>query len=151
MLLYRIGKCRFIDDTSGQGAALYGGRWNSVGTNLLYTATSAALAMLEALVNLPNLKIQDPYCLLVMEVPENSITEISIKDLPAEWNTLPAPQMLQYLGDDFCKEGRYLLLKVPSAVLRMDNNYLINPVHKDFKKIKVLQKETIQFDKRLMK
>jgi RES domain-containing protein len=151
MQLYRIGKCRYIDDTSGQGAALYGGRWNSVGTKVLYTANSAALAMLEALVNLPNLKIRDPYCIVVLEVPENSIKEISIKDLPDEWNNLPAPEILKRTGDAFTREGKYLLLKVPSALLPSENNYLINPLHKDFSKIIIIKKDIITFDKRLLK
>jgi RES domain-containing protein len=151
MQLYRIGKCRYIDDTSGKGAALYGGRWNSVGTKVLYTAGSGALAMLEALVNLPNLKITDPYCLVVLEVPDASIKETKAADLPEGWNSFPAPEALRQTGDTFIKEGKYLILKVPSAIMPLEANYIINPLHPLFSKLKVVQKERLEFDKRLLK
>lgn len=151
MQVYRIGKCNYIDDLSGNGAALYGGRWNSVGTKVLYTANSAALAMLEALVNLPNFKILDPYCLLIIEIPENSTKEMAIKDLPSGWNAMPSPEGLKALGDAFIRERKYVALKVPSAVMPLEVNYLLNPLHSEFSAIKIIKRDTIEFDKRLLK
>jgi len=150
MILYRIVKCNYADDLSGTGARLYGGRWNSEGKPAVYLASSRALAVLEVLVHLPPLMIPNDYCLVEIEVPDNSTAVFEIEDLPKNWQDVSPPLALRYLGNEFLKKQEYLLLKVPSTVVPMEHNYLLNPLHPAMKKVKIRAKKPFDFDSRLM-
>jgi RES domain-containing protein len=149
MILYRIVKCSYANDLSGTGARLYGGRWNSEGKEAVYLASSRSLAVLEVLVHLPPLMIPDDYCLVEIEVPDNSITKILTDDLPHNWQDISPPGALKQIGDEFLKKQAYLLMQVPSSIVPMEYNYLLNPQHMAMAKVKVLKKEPFNFDKRL--
>src|ERR1700733_12810007 len=99
MVLYRIVNCSYADDLSGMGARLYGGRWNSEGKSAVYLASLRSLAVLEVLVHLPPLMIPDNYCLVEIEVPDNSITNVEIDDLPHNWQDISPPMALSKIGD----------------------------------------------------
>ena len=150
MVLYRIVKCSYADDLNGTGARLYGGRWNNEGKPAIYLASSRSLAVLEVLVHLPPLMIPDNYCLIEIEVPDNSITDISTKELPNNWKDISPPIALRQRGDDFLKGQKRLLMKVPSSIVPMEHNYLLNPLHPGMKKVKILKKEPFDFDQRLV-
>ncbi len=150
MVLYRIVKCNYADDLSGTGARLYGGRWNSEGKPAIYLASSRALAVLEVLVHLPPLMIPDGYCLVEIEVPDNSVTKLEIEDLPADWNDISAPIALRQIGNEFLKKQEHLLLQVPSSIVPMEYNYLLNPQHPAIKRVKILKKNPFDFDSRLV-
>ncbi len=150
MVVFRIARCKYINDLSGRGAAMYGGRWNGVGVHLLYTAGAASLAMLECLVHFGG-RIVGDYCQLAMEVPEHSILSIAEESLPENWRDSPAPDFLQTYGKQFVEEGQFLMLKVPSVLVPDEFNYLINPNHPDFNQIVILVKSSIRFDERLLK
>jgi RES domain-containing protein len=151
MILYRLAKENYVDDLSGTGARLYGGRWNSKGMAAVYLASSKALALLEVLVHLPPLIEPKNYFCAEIEVPENSVTEISIAGLPYNWADMQSPPALKSIGDDFLQENKYLLLKVPSAIVQAEYNYLLNVQHPDMKNVRVVKKELFNFDKRLYK
>lgn len=150
MILYRISACKHINDLTGTGASLYGGRWNSLGIAMTYTAGSPSLAMLETLVHLGG-RITGNFCQLALEAPEDSILTYSESDLPTNWREHPAPDALKKLGNKFILEGKYLCMKVPSVIVPEEFNCLINPEHPDFDKITVLVKGKINFDNRLVK
>jgi RES domain-containing protein len=150
MVLYRIVKCDYADDLSGTGARLYGGRWNSEGKPAIYLASSRSLALLEVLVHLPPLMIPDNYCLVEIEVPDHSITPIAIEDLPNNWKDISPPLALKKTGDDFLKKQTHLLMKMPSSIVPMEYNYLLNTRHPGMEKVKVLKKEPFDFDERLV-
>ncbi|ASU33484.1 RES family NAD+ phosphorylase [Mucilaginibacter xinganensis] len=150
MVLYRIAKCEYAGDLSGTGARLYGGRWNSKGKPVTYLASSRSLAVLEVLVHLPPLMIPDDFCLVGIEVPDNSITQVAVNELPPHWQDVFAPAALKQIGDQFLKTGEHLLLKVPSSIVPMEFNYLLNPLHPGMKKVKLLKKEPFDFDSRLV-
>jgi RES domain-containing protein len=150
MILYRISNCNYAGDLSGTGARLYGGRWNSEGKSMLYTASSRALAVLEVLVHLPPLLIPDNFCLVEIEIPENSIYTLDPALLPANWRDIPPPVTLRQLGDDFLKKREYLLMKVPSSIVPAEYNYLINPLHPAASAVKLTNTETFSFDERLL-
>lgn len=133
MKVYRISKCNYIDDLSGAGAARFSGRWHSKGTYILYTAASAALAMLESIVHITTL-VKPELCIVCLDVPEEKIQTLSLAQLPNQWFVNPSPDVLKSVGDRFVKEGIYLMLKTPSAIMPEEHNYLINPAHPDFKK-----------------
>ena len=150
MILYRIGKCIYADNLSGEGARLYGGRWNSEGRPAVYLASSCSLAMLEVLVHLQPLMIPNDYCLVEIEVPDSSIAQIAIADLPDNWKDVSPPTILKVMGNNFPANKKHLMLKVPSSIVPTEYNYLLNPMHPDMKKVKIVKKEPFSFDSRLM-
>jgi RES domain-containing protein len=150
MTVYRIAACKYINDLRGEGAFRYGARWNSAGTRMLYTAESSALAMLEALAHITMLPAQQPYCMVRLLVPD-SVEVLDVKGLPANWNAMPAPDVLNMLGNRFVAAGNFLVLKVPSVLVPDNFNFLINPAHPLFSEIKVVAITNISFDQRFIK
>ena len=150
MLLFRIGNCDYIHDLTGTGSKLYGGRWSSVGKPGLYLASSRALSVLEVLVRLQPLFVPDNYCLVEVEIPEDSIQKVHIESLPKNWKDISAPAQLKKIGDAFLAERKYLALKLPSAIVPAEFNFLINPLHPDMEKVKILKQEPFNFDDRLI-
>jgi len=150
MLLYRISKCTYIEDLSGTGARLYGGRWNSIGKPMVYMASSRALAMLEVLVHLPPALIPADFCKATFEVPDDDIQVLDMTKLPANWQEYPEPARLKTMGDTFLKTRKHLLLKVPSAVVSEEFNYLLNPAHPAITSVKVIDVKPFTFDERLI-
>jgi RES domain-containing protein len=150
MVLFRIAKCIYVEDLSGTGARLYGGRWNSEGRSAVYVASSRSLAVLEVLVHLPPLLIPDDFCLVEIEVPDNSFAVVRTEDLPDNWKAISPPLALKQLGDAFLKKQNHLLLQLPSAIVPNEFNYLLNPLHKDISKVKILNKQAFDFDERLV-
>ena len=149
MKLYRIAKTSHISDLSGEGARLHGGRWNQKGTPLVYTSGSRALAALEYLVHVP--MALAPTHLSVMEIglPDAIASEsIELSSLPPDWRDYPPPEALPALGTDWARSNRSLLLRVPSAVVQEEFNYLINPAHPDSRFI-ASHTEPFVFDRRL--
>src|SRR5438067_13369718 len=146
MILYRIAKCNYAGDLSGTGARLYGGRWNSEGKPMLYTASSRALAVLEVLVHLSPLLVPNNFCLVEIEVPENSIYTLTPDLLPLNWRDISPPIALRDLGDDFLRKQEHLLMKVPSSIVPAEYNCLLNPLHPDASKAIVINREPFSFD-----
>jgi len=150
MKVYRISKCAFISDLQGTGAARYPGRWHSKGTYILYTAGSPSLALLESVVHLSNIAVSS-YCMICLSVPEDKIKAIAVKGLPANWYANPPVDILKNIGDEFIKENKFLALKIPSAIMPEENNYLLNPAHPDFKKVSIDYTRTIPIDERFLR
>jgi RES domain-containing protein len=150
MIVYRISKCRFIKNLGGIGAATFGGRWNSKGIHILYTAATPSLALLESVVHISNIPVDD-YCMASIEMPEDKITKIKLADLPANWFANPPADSLKFIGDKFVRDNNFLALKLPSAIMMEDFNFLINPNHADFIKVKIISTRTIPIDERLLK
>ena len=152
MRLYRIAKAQFANDLSGKGAELYGGRWNSPGNKVVYCSNSAALALVETLAwtSLANL-LSAGFVLLVIECPVNNLREIALSDLPQGWNMLDAYPVTQGIGDAWLKESSSLLLKVPSAVLPIEMNLLINPLHSMMSQVKIEETFDLLLDPRILK
>jgi len=149
MILYRLCKCIYADDLSGSGARLYGGRWNSEGRAMLYTASSRSLAVLEALVHLSPTNMPDDFCMLTIEAPDD-FTVLDVATLPNDWREYPEKQILKQTGNNFLKDGEYLLLKVPSALVSEEYNYLLNPIHPKASGVKIISKKQFSFDERLL-
>ena len=152
MIVYRLAKSKYIDDLSGIGARITGGRWNSPGLPLVYTSSSRALCTTEVAVHLPLGILPHDYCLATIVIPDMIHIEVlDVKKLSSKWNVFPPPVSTQKMGDKFITAHKNLLLKVPSAVVQGDFNYLINPLHPDIKKIKIKHVEPFTFDDRLFK
>ncbi len=148
--VYRIAKKAYIQDLSGEGARLYGGRWNKKGVVMLYTASNRSLATVEYLVNLPMALIPNDIAIIELILPSRlKIQTIQAKDLPKGWQSYPASYQLQEIGNRWISENKTLLLKVPSSVVQGEYNILINPNHVLFNKITISKIETLIIDKRL--
>ncbi|MCC8409871.1 RES family NAD+ phosphorylase [Mucilaginibacter sp. UR6-1] len=150
MIVYRITSYDYGRDLTGTGARLYGGRWNSEGRPMLYTASSRSLAVLEVLVHLPPLLVPDNYCLVEIELPANSILQIDVQSLPENWHDISVSRITRQIGDEFLKKGEHLILSVPSIIVPAEFNYLINPRHPDMEKARIVNVSPFRFDDRLL-
>lgn len=152
MRVFRLSNKKYTSQLSGKGASKSGNRWNSKGTEIIYSAQSRALAMAEVAVNLTLSSIPNHYVMIEIYIPDTiKIKELKLEDLPQNWNTHPPNISTQRIGDEFIEEIDICVLKVPSAVVPGDSNYLINPHHKEFKKIKIFEVKDFPFDKRIFK
>jgi RES domain-containing protein len=152
MEVFRLARKKYPLKLSGKGASQFGARWNSKGTEVIYVAQSRALAMAEVVVHLSLAMLPKDFVMLTITIPDTvSITVLDEKKLQRGWSIFPNSFTTQILGDTFIKEGEYCILKVPSAVVKGDFNYIINPNHADFKQIKITYKEDFPFDKRIFK
>lgn len=152
MYLYRISKAKYAGDLSGEGAKKAGGRWNQKGTAVIYTSDSTALATLETLVHSPLNIAPKNRAITVFELPDSlAIQTINIKELPHDWAYYPAPPMLAKTGTDWAESLETSVLKVPSAIISVGEswNYILNPMHGDFRKIKIVEIRPYEFDSRL--
>lgn len=152
MIVYRLARGKYALDLSGTGASLFGYRWNSKGIKAVYTASSRALAMAEVLVHLPLNFLPDNYVMLEIEIPNGiKIDEVDVSKLKNNWNSFPHPAENQEIGDGFFRDNKACVLKVPSAVVKGDFNFLLNPNHPDMKKIRIVNLSDFLFDKRIFK
>jgi RES domain-containing protein len=152
MIVYRLAKKQYIDDLTGAGARMTGGRWNSQGLPMVYTSSSRALCMAEVAVHLPLSILPKDYCIASILIPDAiAIEELDVKKLPKDWSKFPPLMATQKMGDRFVLGHKYPVLKVPSAVVQGDFNYLMNPLHTDSRKIKIKTIEPFTFDDRLFK
>ncbi len=151
LTVWRITTRRFVDTAfSGEGARLFGGRWNRPGKSLVYTAESRSLALLEMLVQDDPLRAH--YVLIPAHVPDMvSREEMDINALPAGWRNQEERTQLQALGASWLRESRSCVLAVPSAVVPAELNFLINPLHPDFTRIKLGEPEPLETDLRLIR
>jgi len=148
MIVYRLTNGEYINDLSGTGAKLYGGRWNSVGLPALYTAGSIALAVLEVLVHVKSYRRPLDYHLISIEIPDTvKPAVIDQGKLKKNWKDDIA--YAQFIGDEFLTAGQSLVLKLPSVIIEQENNFMINPAHPDAAKMKILASQIFVFDKRL--
>lgn len=148
MIVFRLTAEKFKNDLTGKGAEIYGGRWNPVGCALLYTSESRALASLEIMVNtVPGVMPVD-YYILEIETPDTAaIYEMEETQLPDEWRKME--HYTQFAGYNIISQRKHLVIKVPSACITHEYNYLINPAHPHMKDVKLLGSEPFTFDERL--
>jgi RES domain-containing protein len=142
----RLAKAAF----TGEGARLYGGRWNPKGVPLMYTAESQALAVLEILVQDEPLRAR--YVLISAHIPDDLVLDrITVDQLPPDWRSPEARGELQKHGADWVRGGTRAVLAVPSAVIPAETNYLLNPEHPDFARIGIGEPLELVTDLRLLK
>jgi RES domain-containing protein len=152
MEAFRLSKHIYASTLSGKGAAIKGARWNSIGVEIIYTASNRSLAMAEVAVHFSLATLPSDYMMVTIHIPNDiSMLKLNTTDLPTDWNTFPHPSTTQAIGDQFIADNKYCVLQIPSAVTQGDYNLLINPNHPDFKRIKIIVTENFPFDKRIFK
>ena len=144
-------KTRFLMTAwSGLGAKEAGGRWNSIGTAMVYLSETASLTMLETLVHINAPQLMDAFTLLSIEIPDHHVQTFDLALLPEDWAHEDAPHQLALYGNDWVASHSSLALRVPSALSPVEFNYLLNPTHPDlFNLMATVKKIPYQFDTRL--
>src|SRR6478609_5998933 len=152
MEVFRLARKKYPIELSGKGASISGARWNSKGTEIIYCAQSRALAMAEVLVHLSLATLPNDFVMLTIDIPDDILIEVlDLNKINIDWNVFPCTFETPLLGDDFIKRNEACVLKVPSAVVKGDFNFLINPYHVDFHKIRITEQSDFPFDKRIFK
>ena len=148
---WRIGSARHAKTLfSGAGARRYGGRWNSPGRPLVYLSEHQSLAALEIFIHTQPLSPRNPYVVIAAEWDEALTERLSERALPADWRTSPPGAEAAALGDRWVKEARSAVMAVPSAIIPTETNYLLNPAHPDFRRIRIYKPTPFVFDPRLL-
>ena len=135
----------------GEGARLLGGRWNSPGSPMVYTAESAALAALEMLVHLGRGAILPAYVVMSCSFERALVSHLDRARLPENWRSFPAPPKLQLIGNEWLRTGSSAVLEVPNAIIPTESNYMLNPRHADFASIRISDSQPFEFDLRFLR
>lgn len=147
---WRIVPASRADDAFvGQGAKLFGGRWNSAGFAVVYGSQHKSLGALEQLVHL-NSRLTNSFKAFSFHFPDSLIDIVSADSLPENWRQEPPPVSTQQFGDIWISQARSAVLAVPSIIIPEELNYLINPAHADFRKITIKASQDFVFDPRLL-
>lgn len=152
MQAWRIAKAKRATDLSGLGAAIEGGRWNDAEVRAVYMGLSAGVCCLETFVHLTVRPII-PMKITVFELPDDPelYFEPGIEQLPAGWNAMPADRPSMGFGTNWIRDGKQLGLIVPSAVMPLERNIVLNPQHRAIEKIQILDVLDFKYDDRMFK
>jgi RES domain-containing protein len=147
---WRIVKSRYASTAfDGEGARLYGGRWNSPGTRMVYTSSTISLAVLEVLVHLQEASLLSSYSLLSVSFDDALVERLERSRLRDGWRTYPPPSELQRIGDEWVRSQRSAVLAVPSVIVEHESNYLLNTAHPESPSVVIGEPEPFTFDERL--
>jgi RES domain-containing protein len=149
MIVYRFTKQVFSHDISGEGSKKWGGRWNSPGLAVVYTSGVISLSLLELLIYQSSYEEIVINHLMRIKVPENVYQSLSTSSLKAGWQH--DIEYCRFIGNEFLQNKNALMLKVPSAIIPEEHNFLINPLHPDFEKCSLVSSGLFEFDTRLFK
>ena len=143
MQLFRLARRPFMQGPggafSGEGAYLAGSRWNTPGRRMSFAAEYESLAMLEYLVHATSEAFFEDVVLVVAELPDRYIASVDAAKLPKDWRSFPPGGGTQRIGDEWLASGASVALLVPSAIVPRERNVLVNPQHRDFSRLKVLE------------
>lgn len=139
------------DMLSGKGTLRYGGRWNSPGRRAVYLGGSLALASLELLVYLGADDVLKPYRKLQVVIPGDLINVMDPRDLPADWARTGLHPVTQRIGDQWLESLESAVLRVPSALVIGEVNYIVNPAHADFCRLEPGEIMAYRYDPRVLK
>lgn len=147
MQVYRISQTQYAKDLTGEGARLFGGRWNQPMVSCLYTSESRALALLEYSVNVNIYEIRRALSFITYEIDEKKIFKVEIADLPGNWKDTILPKQTQEFGTNLLLEQKIPIIKIPSVVISDEFNYLINPLY--YLKLKIVEIKDYAYDIRV--
>jgi RES domain-containing protein len=135
---------------SGEGAWRYGGRWNSRNIRVIYASEHQSTAALEVFVHNKPFNPNEKYKAFRLEWADSLTERFPAEKLPANWRVLPAPVETREIGDRWVQERRSAVLALPSVMSPADTNFLLNPEHRDFKRIRIAPPVDYDFDPRLL-
>jgi len=148
MEIFRITDSIWADKLQASGRPA---RWNSKDIEMLYFAQSVSLAILENTVHRSSIELRDKTFRLVKAEAPDDFNEINEKDLPIGWNdvSIEAQLICRSFGDNWIFSNSSLLLRVPSVISPGEYNFLVNPKHPDFIKLKIIKILSFLFDGRI--
>lgn len=147
MLVYRICLAQFATSLQASGRAA---RWNANHVKVIYTSSSLSLACLENVVHRSHLGLNQNFRCLTIHIPDDlKITEIKTAQLTQNWMDFSSLPYTQEIGNNWIKNFKTPILKVPSSIILQENNFLINALHPDFHKITITANEPFVFDNRI--
>jgi len=150
--VYRLSAPKHVKSSlNGEGARLFGGRWNPPGLAVVYTSEHLSLAVLENLVHLEPAQLRPDRLALTIDVPDRDVEILPPSELPKNWRAARSQRLLQDLGKAWILEGRSLAMKVPSAVIPQEHNILLNPNHPKHERLSIESREPFSFDPRLFR
>jgi len=136
MRAYRLVKTRYADTAlDGSGAKMHGGRWNSRGVTVVYASETIALTALELLVHFHRTQIFNDYQLFHLNIPDTSLLTLDERALPADWRRDPPPSSTAAIGDEWIRSRQSLALSVPSTLVPLERNLLLNPAHRRYQAV----------------
>ena len=149
MELFRIVREKYASKPEASGRS---NRWNNNAEYVIYTSNNRALSVLELVVHRSSIMSASSYKLLTLSIPDGTgyVKSINRSGLPKDWQLLKNYSITQKIGSDWYKSEETLVLKVPSAIVRGEFNYIINTSHKDFDQVKIKRVEDFEWDKRLL-
>ncbi len=132
-----------------EGSFRFGGRWSSPGTRIAYTAEHLSLAMIEYFVHIDANDPPKDLVVVAADIPDN-VSRVVLKEheVPYDWRRVPAPPGLAAIGDSFAAHRKSAILVLPSALVPSESNWLINPLHPEFARIKLRRPGWFQYDSR---
>lgn len=149
MQVYRISLAKWTNKLNASGNKA---RWSKKGSDVIYTASTRALACLENVVHRAGEGLQQLFKVMVIDVPDDiSIEEIHLDNLQEGWNKSDDStyEICQVIGENWLERAESAILKVPSSIIQKESNYLFNINHPDFKRIKIIDLEDFEFDVRI--
>jgi RES domain-containing protein len=149
MLVYRIGRTKYANDLTGEGARLNGGRWNHIGSRVIYTSETRALSLLEYTVNVNIDDIPRALSFTIFDIDEKDVLQVKLAQLPGDWRESPAPPSTKDFGTSWLASFDSPVLCIPSSVIPDEFNYLLNPQHPDAKKFKIIDASDFGYDVRI--
>lgn len=152
MLLYRVANVKYKDFTlSGIGAEKLGGRWNEIGTRAVYCSENISLALLEYYVHSENIaNLPKEILVAKIQIPDDFVIE-ELEELPKRWNQYPYSSKTAAIFTKLVKERNIFALRVPSTIVGQESNIILNPLHKEFGKVEVIEFIELPIDERLKK
>ena len=135
---------------SGEGAWRYGGRWNSRNVRMIYASEHQSTAALEVFVHNQPFNPNEKYKAFHLEWPDTLTEVFPLTKLPVSWRTHPPSVETRQIGDRWVQQQRSAVLALPSAISPADTNFLLNPEHRDFKRIRIASPIDFDFDPRLL-
>ncbi|MEJ2581558.1 MAG: RES domain-containing protein [Acidobacteriota bacterium] len=132
----------------GEGARVWGGRWNSPGHAIVYTSATTSLGLLEKMVH-ADLGLPPLYITVSVTFDAGLVETVELEVLPDDWRSLPAPFTLKQIGDEWADSNRSCILEVPSVIVPHESNFILNPQHEDFTSIQIGEPIDLDIDQRL--
>lgn len=148
---FRIVEKVFADSSfDGEGARLYGGRWNSRGTPLVYVSQTLSQAILEILVHTDTRHLErSEFVFFKVEFADKLVETLDPATLAKGWDAKVGQMSTRLAGDCWFTEARSAVLRVPSVIARGEVNYLLNPEHEQISQVRIHGPEPVLFDSRL--
>jgi RES domain-containing protein len=150
MIVYRLAAKEYIDDTTGTGAKLFGGRWNPAGRPCIYASTHVSLALLEKFVHAGHRENMERIALLRIEIPEDRVMVFHTDGQLLKKTWADDIAYSQWIGEQILHDSTIAAFTVPSAIVPTERNVIINPLAKEFASIRFLSVTDFLTDFRLL-